>query len=98
GIEMNKERLKSLKRNKEWTEATGEGFYTVGKRNYEWLIEQAALVGYFARKHGELNEFLNKYIEPQHLGKNVIDVAMDIIIKQAERVHELESRIADLEQ
>src|SRR5690606_34150738 len=56
----------------------------------DWLVEQAELVGYFARKNGELNEFLNKYIESKHLGKNVIDVAMDIIVKQSERVQEVE--------
>lgn len=39
-----KERLKSLKRNKEWTEATGEKFYTVDKKDYEWLIKQAERV------------------------------------------------------
>lgn len=39
-----KERLESLKRNKEWTEATREKFYTVDKRDYEWLIKQAERV------------------------------------------------------
>ena len=36
-----KERLESLKRNREWTEATGGKFYTVDSDDYKWLIEQA---------------------------------------------------------
>lgn len=36
-----KERLESLKRNREWTEATGGKFYTVDSDDYKWLIKQA---------------------------------------------------------
>lgn len=64
-----------------------------------WLIEQAelaGLAGHFAQKNGELNVFLNKYSEPKHFGKNVIDVAMDIIAKQSERVQELEQEKDDM--
>lgn len=59
--------------------------------NLYWLIEQAELLQHFAKKNAELNEFLQKHNEPKHLGRNVIDVAMDIITEQAERVQELES-------
>lgn len=38
---MSKERLESLKRNREWTEATGGKFYTVDSDDYKWLIKQA---------------------------------------------------------
>ena len=39
-----KERLESLKRNREWTEATGGKFYTVDSDDYKWLIKQAERV------------------------------------------------------
>lgn len=55
-----------------------------------WLIEQAEIAKHFAKKNAQLNEFLQKHNETKHLGRNVIDVAMDIITKQAERVQELE--------
>src|SRR5690554_6662319 len=41
---MSKERLESLKRNREWTEATGGKFYTVDSDDYKWLIKQAERV------------------------------------------------------
>ena len=56
----------------------------------KWLIEQVELLQQFAEKNTELNVFLEKNSEPKHLGRNVIDVAMDIITEQAERVEELE--------
>ena len=39
-----KERLGTLKKNREWTEATGGKFYTVDSDDYKWLIKQAERV------------------------------------------------------
>lgn len=42
-----KERLGTLKKNREWTEATGGKFYTVDSDDYKWLIKQAERVQEF---------------------------------------------------
>ena len=42
-----KKRLESLKRNREWTEATGGKFYTVDSDDYKWLIKQAERAEYY---------------------------------------------------
>ena len=60
---MSKERLESLKRNREWTEATGEKFYTVDKKDYEWLIEQAERLEAIIKHRNDIlkaNEYLNE--------------------------------------
>lgn len=53
-----KERLESLKRNREWTEATGEKFYTVDSDDYKWLIKQAER----AERYKQTLEYIQKEI------------------------------------
>lgn len=47
------------------------------------------LLNFYADKNLELNKFLQDYKEAEHWGKNVIDVAMDIISTQANQIEEL---------
>lgn len=94
---MSKERLEGINRNildiKKNSLAPNEVLTWSGWKSVlpiftedlEHLQEQAELTQHFAQKNGELNEFLQKYIEPKNLGRNVIDVAMRIIKEQAER-------------
>lgn len=56
----------------------------------KWLIYQAEHAETLGKKTVELNEFLQRYSRPKDLGKNVVDVAMDMIKVQAKRVQELE--------
>lgn len=77
---MSKERLESLKRNREWTEATGGKFYTVDSDDYKWLIEQAERVQ-------ELEEEVERY----QSGRNVAVITkmkMDELEKQNKRYRE----------
>ena len=63
-----KERLESLKRNREWTEATGGKFYTVDKKDYEWLIEQAGRVQELEREIERYREAIRECIERMNAG------------------------------
>ncbi|HLR72037.1 MAG TPA: hypothetical protein VK085_11500 [Pseudogracilibacillus sp.] len=89
-LKLLKELLESFKSEREVYEPFVMSFEDETDDALEWAIEQVELMQHFAKKNAELNVFLSKYSEPKHLGKNVIDVAMDIIAKQAERVQELE--------
>ena len=53
-----KERLESLKRNREWTEATGGKFYTVDSDDYKWLIKQAER----AKRYEQALEYMQREI------------------------------------
>lgn len=68
----------------------------ISLRDVEWLIQQAEILEQFAQKNIELNEFLYDYFESNHWGRNVIDVAMDIITKQAEQAHQLKEENREL--
>lgn len=95
---MSKERLEEIK--EKYSKANviehlnGIDIIAAAKRDIQWLIQQSELMQHFTRKNTELNVFLNKYSEPKHFGENVIDVAMDIIGKQAERVRKLERQVS----
>ena len=55
---MSEERLESLKRNREWTEATGGKFYTVDSDDYKWLIKQAER----AKRYEQVLEYIQREI------------------------------------
>lgn len=55
-----------------------------------WLIEQAEQNIRRISKSFELDEFLRDYSDTADKGRNLTDVAMDVIKRQAERVRELE--------
>ena len=44
-----------------------QNFYDNGY--FVWLYDQAVLTEYFGEKNAELNNFLQKYSDPKHLGK-----------------------------
>lgn len=70
-----------------------EGFYKQRViDSVKWLIEQAELAQVFSKKNIELNEFLQGYSNPKNLGRNVIDISMDIIREQSERIEQMEMR------
>lgn len=58
-----------------------------------WLIEQAEQNIRRISKSFELDEFLRDYSDTADKGRNLTDVAMDVIKRQAERVQELEDRL-----
>jgi len=58
-----KERLESLKRNRECTEATGGKFYTVDPDDYKWLIEQAGRAKELEQQNKRYRELLEKIKE-----------------------------------
>lgn len=58
-----------------------------------WLIKQAEHTERLSKKEIELNEFLQSHSKPKHLGRNVVDVAMDMIKEQDERNKTLENSI-----
>lgn len=75
---MSKEQLESLKRNREWTEATGGKFYTVDSDDYKWLIKQAERVQELERKIERYREALEFYAdkenyEPEHYDPDTHD-------------------------
>ena len=65
---MSKERLESLKRNREWTEATGGKFYTVDSDDYKWLIEQAGRAKELEQQNKRYREAIKECVERMNAG------------------------------
>ena len=75
---MSKERLELLKRNREWTEATGGKFYTVDSDDYKWLIKHAERAHELEKQNKRYREALEFYAdrenyEPDHYDPDTHD-------------------------
>ncbi len=56
----------------------------------EYTRGQSVQVDKFSGKMAELNQFIQRFADEKGWGKNVVDIAIQIIEEQAERVQELE--------
>ena len=89
-----KERLESLKRNREWTEATGGKFYTVDSDDYKWLIEQAGRAKELEQQNKRYREALEFYAEESNYDYDVRVDSISYVGDQSEmKFYRLDSEI-----
>lgn len=86
-----KERLEEIKEQYDWTVTTSLQ-PILEDDDIIWLIQQAEQVDVFADKFAKLNQYLQKFADDKGWGKHVIDIAIQIMDEQDERIEELEMK------